>query len=182
MTKKEKLRKAIKAKLAEMTREERVAASNNIADKLFELNEYRSARILFAYNSFGCEVITDAIIENALNSGKTICVPRVEKERMQAVIIDKNTEYCANEWGIMEPLSEASIDPCTIELSLIPLFGFDRRLNRLGRGKGFYDRFLVNLPTKKIALAYSVQESPSVDTGAYDIKVDKIITEKEIIG
>ena len=101
---------------------------------------------------------------------------------MKAVLITRDTGYRSNEWGIKEPLSEEIIEPNRIELSLIPLVGFDRQLNRLGRGKGFYDKFLAGLPTKKIALAYSIQEAPFVDTDAYDIKVDKIITEKEIIG
>lgn len=182
MTEKEKLRKAIKARIAALTREECLSASKIIADKLFMLKEYREAKVLFVYNSFGCEVITDAIIMDALNSDKKVCVPSVEGERMQAVVIDKKTSYRANVWGIMEPLSEVILDPYEIELSLIPLVGFDKNLNRLGRGKGYYDKFLAGLPTRKIALAYSVQEAPTVETDVYDVKVDKIITEKEIIG
>ncbi len=182
MTEKEELRKKIKKRIGGLSKESCLAYSLNIADKLLNLPEYLNSNSVFVYNSFGCEVMTDSIIADALKRNKTVCVPRVEGERMQAVVIDCNTEFVSNEWGILEPLSNEIFAPEAIELSLIPLVGFDRRLNRLGRGKGFYDKFLSGLPCIKIALAYSVQEENSIIVDQFDIMVDKIITEKEIIG
>ncbi|NCA67119.1 MAG: 5-formyltetrahydrofolate cyclo-ligase, partial [Clostridia bacterium] len=122
------------------------------------------------------------IIRCALNEGKTVCIPKVNGEHMQAFVIDRATVYSKNGWGIDEPVTDVVFPAKNIELSIIPLVGFDRRLNRLGRGKGFYDKFLSGLPCKKIALAYSIQEEESIVIEELDVRVDKIITEKEIIG
>lgn len=182
MANKEELRKTIKSRLAELSSDERVKYSNIIVDKLLALDEYKSSQNIFVYNSFGSEVITDKLIGTIINNGKTVSLPRIKDTDMDAVIINEKTDYSVNELGISEPLGKMIMPKNKIELSIIPLLGFDRKGNRLGRGKGFYDKFLQGLICKKIALAYSVQEEKNIIVDDFDIKIDKIITEKEIIG
>ena len=87
-----------------------------------------------------------------------------------------------NKYGIPEPDSNILISP---DVLLVPLVGFDKRLNRLGYGGGFYDRLIKKLNKKKkilkIGLALSSQKIDKVPINKYDQKLDYIVTNKSII-
>ena len=74
------------------------------------------------------------------------------------------------------------IDKTKIDLCIVPGSAFDRRLNRMGYGKGYYDRFLCNTHIKKVALAFGCQIVDAVPVDEYDVKMDCIITENEVFG
>ncbi len=88
-----------------------------------------------------------------------------------------------NKYGILEPISLKKIYP---DLLFIPLVAFDKNLNRLGYGGGFYDRYLEKIEKIKkiikIGLAFSFQKVKKIPISNHDRKLDYIITEKEIIG
>jgi 5-formyltetrahydrofolate cyclo-ligase len=85
-----------------------------------------------------------------------------------------------NKYGIPEPVSNKIVYP---DILLVPLVAFDKKLNRIGYGGGFYDRYLKRLKRIKkiitIGLAYSFQEVKKIPINDYDIKLDFIITEKK---
>ncbi len=85
-----------------------------------------------------------------------------------------------NEYGIPEPLSDKIIYP---KILLVPLVAFDKNLNRIGYGGGFYDRYLKKIKKNKkiitIGLAYSFQKIKKVPVNKYDIKLDYVVTNKE---
>jgi len=87
-----------------------------------------------------------------------------------------------NKFGIPEPVSSKILYP---DILLVPLVGYDKNLNRLGYGGGFYDRYIEKIDkikkVTKIGLAFSCQKINSVPIDQYDKKLDFIITEKEII-
>ena len=87
-----------------------------------------------------------------------------------------------NKFGIPEPVSLKIVYP---DILLVPLVGYDKYLNRLGYGGGFYDRYIEKIEKikkiKKIGLAFSCQKIKSVPIDQYDKKLDFIITEKEIV-
>ena len=87
-----------------------------------------------------------------------------------------------NKYGILEPMSLKKIYP---DILFIPLVAFDKNLNRLGYGGGFYDRYLEKIENikniVKIGIAFSYQKVKKIPTTNYDKKLDYIITEKEII-
>ena len=87
-----------------------------------------------------------------------------------------------NKYGIIEPISKKKIYP---DLILIPLLAYDIKLNRLGYGGGFYDRYIEKIEKKKrvlkIGLAFSFQKINRVPINKYDKKLDLIITEKDFI-
>ena len=87
-----------------------------------------------------------------------------------------------NRFGIPEPVSRNIIFP---EIILVPLVAFDKKLNRLGYGGGYYDRLIKKLTEKKeilkIGLALSVQKINNVPVTKYDKKLDYIVTEKYIL-
>ena len=87
-----------------------------------------------------------------------------------------------NKFGIPEPVSSKIVYP---DILLVPLVGYDKNLNRLGYGGGFYDRYIEKIDkikkTTKIGLAFSYQKIKSIPIDQYDKKLDFIITEKKIL-
>lgn len=175
---KNNVRKEIKQKIESSSIEYRKKSSEIIAEKLFALDEYKNAKVVFVYNSVSTEVDTSSIIRKALSDGKIVCLPRVNGENMNAVIIDKNTEYAKSCFGIAEPTTGKTVDK--IDLAIIPLVAFDNQKHRLGHGKGYYDRFLTTHESIKIALAFSIQKVSRIEISKSDVNMDMIITEKEV--
>ena len=87
-----------------------------------------------------------------------------------------------NKYGIPEPSEKKIVYP---DILLIPLVAFDKKLNRLGYGAGFYDRFIYSLKKVKkiitIGLAFHFQQVNSIPISRYDQRLDYIITNKEIL-
>jgi 5-formyltetrahydrofolate cyclo-ligase len=88
-------------------------------------------------------------------------------------------------FGVWEPLGEEEklISPEEIDLIIVPGLAFDRELNRLGFGRGFYDRYLSGCSAFKVGICYDAQiaEKDEIPIDCYDVKMDMVITEKEII-
>ena len=142
--------------------------------------EYKSARTIFFYFSTEEEADTRASIRHALVDGKQVFLPRTEGDDMffvPYVMGDKlelNPTYC-----VEEPVGEATaILP---DLVVIPLIAFDKDKHRLGRGKGYYDRFLKGFTGTGVALAFSEQECDRVPMEEFDLSPQVIITDKERI-
>ena len=98
---------------------------------------------------------------------------------MELVPFKQGDDLVPNGYGILEPTGQA-VD-ARPDLALIPLVSFDRNRHRLGRGKGYYDRFLASFKGKSIALAFGEQEYPDLPVEEFDRKVDAVITDKERI-
>ena len=176
MTKKEE-RRIVRERIAALGREERALFDRAIAERLITSKEYREARTLFLYYPMRDEADTTAILSHALEQGKEVFLPRIEGEEMALVPYREGDVLRENEYGILEPTREGvTTSP---DLAVIPLRAFDRERRRLGRGKGFYDRFLASFRGTSLAVAYSVQETERVPTEPFDRRPDAIITEKE---
>jgi len=175
---KREFRKILKDKLSAFSPKEREVADVAIASRLFASPLYQEAGSLFLYISMPEEADTHRIIARALSDGKAVYLPRVEGEDMRLVRYEGGA-FAVGAYGLSEPKGEAS-DPI-VDLAVIPLLGFDRARGRLGRGKGFYDRFLASYHGRSLALAYAFQEIPSVPTEPHDCRPEGILTEKEWI-
>ena len=158
--------------------------SQIICEKLLLSNSFKQAKTIFVYLSCRSEVYTQKIVEECFASGKTVCVPVCKKDcQMDAVTIEDMSNLVYNNFGILEPIDKTKIaDKKTIDLCIAPGSVFDRSLNRIGYGKGFYDRFLQGTGIKTIALAFDCQIEERIPFGEYDVKMDCIITEKEVLG
>ena len=111
--------------------------------------------------------------------GKEVYLPRTEGEDMFLIRYKEDAEFFVNDFGIEEPLGE----PCFVrpDLAFVPLLGFDKNRNRIGRGKGYYDRFLASFDGDSLALAFSAQELPDISVNERDEKPNRILTEKGIL-
>lgn len=180
---KKNIRKSIIAK-RDLKKEENSLNDSKIFNNLISLNSYKRAKKVFIYIGFGSEINTKSLIEIMLKEGKEVFVPKVLEEEMIALKITSLNNLIESKFKILEPVGEKSdIDGEEFDLIIMPGVAFDRSGNRIGYGKGYYDKYLKDVKSdiKKIALAYELQLIEEIETEEHDLKVDSIITENEII-
>jgi len=176
---KAQIRSKILLKLKTQKEEDRSRKSKIIQNKLLRNKVFRKAKIVMFYIAFGGEVNTEEMIREAKKIGKLICVPicRKDKETMQPAIFEDSAKLKRGPYGVLEPVAEALVEPKDVDLIIVPGLAFDKKCNRLGRGKGYYDRFLSKLSDKtpSIGLAFDFQILPLIPTTVRDVSVKKII-------
>lgn len=150
------------------------------------IEEIRKASTLMVYLNFGSEVLTDDLIRWGWAEGKRIVVPlcHPESREMMPCRIDGFDELETGNYGIREPKADRLrvVPPEEIDAVLVPAVAFDRRGYRVGYGGGYYDRFLPKAPqAARIGAVFACQIVPEVPTDRYDVHVERIVTEEEII-
>ncbi len=153
-----------------------------IFKKFIKSTFYKNAKTIFIFVSFGSEVNTHKIIEQAISDGKNICVPKINsKEKgMEVFKIEGMADLKEGYYGVLEPFVDRSkVAEEEIDLVVVPGIGFDINGYRLGYGGGFYDKFFNNMKKEvpKIALGYNVQMVDEVTTEEHDERVNGLITE-----
>ena len=185
--KKELLRKRIKSLLNDSSISLLEEKSSIIQSHLYSLPEYKNSSVVMFYVSTDKEVSTRAPIEKAISENKQIAIPFILKSKniMLPCKITDFKDLNPGPLGILQPSKEKiqTVSLPSIDLIIVPGIAFDKKGNRVGRGKGFYDRFLklANPKTPKIALAFSCQIAEQIPSKEYDIAMDKIITEDGVI-
>lgn len=177
-------RERILTLLANQKEEERLIKSSVIRDKLFRLAEFRKAETVLFYASFDGEVETFEMMRDAQKLGKTIGLPGIvagERKIAPAAVASLDADLEIGPYGIKQPKSGAA-EPLKIDcldMVIVPGAAFDKRNNRLGRGGGYYDRFLGSLPshipTVGLAFDFQIVDSlPSLEE--HDISVSFVLT------
>jgi 5-formyltetrahydrofolate cyclo-ligase len=178
---KEQLRKEISDKLNNQAGEEALRKSRIIKKKLFSLPEFKKSRTVMLYASKKGEVNTEEIIDEVLRAGKRVALPRcTSHETIVPKEIGKRKDLEKGRFGIYEPKKrEKSVQLEEIDIVVVPGIAFDRKNKRLGRGKGYYDRFLKDLPRNKfsVGLAFGFQIADNLPEDSHDIPVSKVITD-----
>ena len=182
---KEKLRKKIQNRRDNLRVLYRKERSKIIAEKFFNTVYYINSNNILIYYPFRSEVDVTIIIKKALKNKKNIILPRIDKHNLNIFYVnDLKKQLEKGTYGIMEPAIGLCrpADISDIDLAVVPGVGFDKKLNRLGYGGGFYDKLLLYIPegVKKIALCFDIQVVNSIPALENDIKVDCIITDTEI--
>ena len=154
--------------------------------KVFDIikKERLNYKNLGGYFPVNFEVDDLEILKNFERKGFKISLPVIKKNFQMDFYQWSFTEILKiNKYGIPEPETKKLIYP---EILLVPLVGFDLKLNRLGYGGGFYDRLIKKLSQKKkilkIGLALSDQKIDKVPVNKYDQKLDYIVTNKYTVG
>jgi 5-formyltetrahydrofolate cyclo-ligase len=199
---KERTRRLVSSVLAELTPSRHRAASIALAQKLASLPQVRQARTLMAFLSLPTEIDTWPIIRWAWREGKRVAVPRIEpgpagagtpitERLMVAVLLAPADVPVAGDHpavrpgalGILDAPEAPVVPPHEIDVVLAPCQAVDRLGNRLGKGGGFYDRFLADpqLRAARIVIAYHEQVLDQVPTAAWDCPVPMIVTDTEIL-
>ena len=179
--KKRKTRRAIKRRLAEISPEEMASRSALTCEHILRLPEYRESTMIMAYLSMDGELDPKAVLEQAHRDGKQTAVPVIDWDRhiMQAALYTPASPLKTVRYGLSEPKNRHLIDPPDIDLILVPGLGFGPSGQRLGRGGGFYDRFLdiVTKETILCAISFETQHQDELPTETHDITMDLLVTE-----
>lgn len=167
--------------------EERMSASRKIVNHLCELRCYQEAEVLLLYYSYRSEVVTRFLIEDLLLQGtKQVYLPKVHGDKMFFYRISSSDDLSIGYQGILEPSEKNEVFCREITkkkrcLLILPGVAFDKEGNRMGFGKGFYDRFLMEYPgVCRNALAFECQIAEQIPCEVHDQKMHRIITEQNI--
>ncbi|MDD4908388.1 MAG: 5-formyltetrahydrofolate cyclo-ligase [Candidatus Omnitrophica bacterium] len=178
LTKRE-IRSKILLRLKRQKEETRNTKSQNIEQKLFRSKVFKKAKIVMLYVSFDGEVNTEGMIKKAQKLGKIIALPVCNARTCMIApcILESSMTLSKGLYGILEPRVKKSVALNKIDLVVVPGVAFDKKGNRLGRGKGYYDRFLRLLPPDipRIGLAYDFQILPSIPVSCIDQPVNRVI-------
>lgn len=160
-------------------------ADGRIKESLLNLPLYKTADVLFIYCSTGSEADTKSIILEALSCGKKVALPKCmnRQGKMSFYIIDRmDTSLKKGAFSVSEPDSEICQLAIGSEKSLcvVPGLAFDKKGNRLGYGKGYYDRFLSNFKGSSVGLCFDKCLCEELPCDKYDRRVDMIITESKV--
>lgn len=176
------LRKAALAARSALDFEKRIKYSNMIANRIFGLCEFKNSKNIMCYSSYKSEADTNSICERIIKDGKTLYLPRciVDTREIEACRIDDIKSLLPGAYGIYEP-DTPKADAAEIDMVIVPMVAFDRKLYRIGYGAGYYDRFLCQTNAIKCGIAFSVQEVEIDAVEQTDIPMDMIVTERELI-
>jgi 5-formyltetrahydrofolate cyclo-ligase len=203
---KQELRKTLRAALRGLSVDEIGAQSAQVWTRVFELPIFQAANSVGLFLSMPqSEINTDLVLQHCVQSGKKIYVPEVGKNfelcdmELREVLLEKDSipsdgmfhkAWPKNKWEIPEPppgMPVVVAKPGDIDVLIVPGLGFDRSRNRLGQGKGYYDRFIAKmtsdgneLPLVAVALTPQLVDG-SIPVASYDRRMDMIVLPEEII-
>jgi 5-formyltetrahydrofolate cyclo-ligase len=181
------LRAKVLSRLNDLGADKREWFSTRIARRFAASGEFRSAKVVLAYDSFGTEVDTHPLMQLCLEQRKTLCLPRMHnKERCLTAhaVGDLKRDLVPVPFGFLQPKKTMPLVPLEkIDLLLVPGIAFDLQGHRLGRGAGYYDRFLPRARVQAVvsALAFECQIVEAVPVQEFDWPVQLIFTEERVI-
>lgn len=141
---------------------------------------FRAAKSVMAYAAIPPEAELRTVLEAALEQGKRLLLPRCDADGiMTARAVGSLLELRAGAYGILEPAPEAAIVPAEqIDMILVPGLAFDPKGRRMGRGKGYYDRYLAGFAGKTMGICTLLV--PEVPTEPLDRPMDAVVTDSGI--
>ncbi len=184
-----------KAALRKLYRQKRKDLDNHTMEKLQDLVLIRFQTLALPFLDYIStylpmhrqhEVDTHPVVEylQFLHPGLTVAVPKTDMAdgSMLHYVYNSETLLRENEFHIMEPVGGLLVDPSLIDMVLVPLLAFDEKGNRVGYGKGVYDRFLATCrkDTIKIGLSFFGAEHEITDTDDFDIPLDYCVTPHQV--
>ena len=150
-------------------------------------SDFKGANIFLCYYPFGSEVDLKQLYSILLQQGKHLYFPKCDKKNHQLYfyeIVDLEMDFSIGSYNIMEPKSDINLltDFNQSIISITPGLIFDKKLNRIGYGGGFYDRFFEKHPEiTSIAPCFSKQLAETIQIESHDIPMDYIVTENLVL-
>ena len=185
-TSKHILRRKMIEKLQRTSCDEIATKSEQIKKRLFELDVFKKSKTIMFYVGKEKEVQTKDMILESMKIGKIVSVPYIEssgnREMCASLLKNFDRDLTKGEYGILFPKKKSyrPINASSLDLIIVPGVCFDKNGNRIGRGGGYYDRFLKSVSRKAIliGLAFDFQVISSIPSDEKDIPIHIIITEK----
>ena len=181
MIDKNTLRGILLQKRAEFPREQRKQFDHNIAEEIMLSPLFKNASMLLIYAPLENEINLLPVAHEARKHGLPVAFPRCDKETgtMQFYILPQGQKLTPGAYGIPEPPEGSPI--CTPDeraLCIVPALSYDLMGNRIGYGKGYYDRYLATFPGKTIGATYAEMLLKNLPTESHDLPVDWLFTER----
>ncbi len=183
---KKRLREELRGRVGAMSAVERAAASARIREHLTESDAWERASVVLMYAADASEPDLDGLIGLGTEAGKTVCVPGLDwaAKTMAPAAVRGVEDLVDDRHGIRVPAPTCpAVAPESVGLVVVPGVGFDRAGGRVGRGGGFYDRFLAGLEaggpigTVVLGACFAAQVVGRVPSGPHDRRVDGLVTE-----
>lgn len=179
---KQKLRKEIRKREAELDNAYKQTASQEICKQLMAHPAFSSAKNILAFVGTSREVDTEILLRGVWEEGKTLCVPRCkENHLMDLCVIHSYDDLERGAYGILEPKEHCHlINVEAIDFAVIPCVSFDVAGNRLGQGGGYYDRFLDTLICPTFLVCRKKLVCANVPHEEHDCTCTYLVTEEGI--
>jgi 5-formyltetrahydrofolate cyclo-ligase len=159
---------------------ERAALSLSAADRLVKQQAWQNARAILFYSPSPQELDLSPLLVRARTEGRLAALPRFAPEQQLYVPVPIQDPDCLlqpGQFGILEPpFHWPALPPNQLDLILVPGIAFDLDGQRLGRGRGFYDRLLTHVRSTKCGVAFDFQVEPKVPSEPHDVRVDFLLT------
>ena len=177
------LREKKRAERAALPQDCPEAMSKSACARVLALSSYTNAKVIMAYAAAKSEIDPVHIVEHARVSGKRVCFPVVSGEMMLAAEPLSERAWKRGAFGIMEPDLAHSrlVNVADIDCVITPGVVFDEYGNRIGQGKGYYDRFLAGARAYRVGLAYECQIVERIEARPHDIRMDAVATDVRLI-
>ena len=189
-------RRAVRARLGAMDDAAAAAASARVRELVAGTGEFAGASAVMAFLPLPGEPDLEPLLRDAGAAGRAVCLPRTDWDAgtIRAVRVGPGDwTVRPGRHGLREPDEGETVDPGALDLILVPGLAFDARGRRLGRGAGFYDRFLAPLrppgePAARpdpdgprlIGVAFEAQMLEETPEGERDVRVDAVVTDARV--
>lgn len=177
------LRSWAKAQIKGFSEDYLLSSNQKITSNLLKIPLVQQAQTIFCYVSVGREVDTRAFLQQQLDAGKTICVPKTKKNgQMDARHIRSLRELMPAPFGLQEPSAETPpISPSQIDVVIVPCLLCDEQGTRLGYGGGYYDRYLAQLSCPAICLCRQPLLVAQLPKDSFDIPMQYAVTDISVL-
>lgn len=172
---KREIREKIKQMRRMLTEAEKESAAEEVFSTLEKTGAFLMANHILMYHSLPDELSTHAFLKKWGNR-KHFYLPRVNGVNLDILPYDES-RLELGAFHIEEPSGDNTVDESEIELIIVPAVAYDRKGNRLGRGKGFYDRLLSATQAVKIGVGYEFQLIDEIPIEPHDVPMDMVITQ-----
>lgn len=176
---KNQIRSAIRALKRGMNETEKQLEADKVFAKIEELAHFQQANNILIYWSTPDELPTQQFI-NKWVGRKQILLPRVVGDDIEIRSYNAKTDLKKGNLGIWEPITD-DVFSGSIDLVIVPGMAFDMQRNRMGRGKGYYDRFFSSVQSVKWGVCFNCQLLTSIPITDEDVKMDMIISPTQLI-
>lgn len=172
------LRKQMRTQLKAMDAEEKRALDHQVSEQLFSLAEIANADFVYGYMNLFWETGTEEILDRLWDAGVQIALPKVLGATMEFFHVRSREDLAIGSFRLLEPKESCEQVFWPKALVLVPGLAFSKDGRRLGKGGGYYDKFLLKEPEHRtIALAYEFQLTDEIPAEEHDRPVDMIVTE-----
>ncbi|MCP3686867.1 MAG: 5-formyltetrahydrofolate cyclo-ligase [Gammaproteobacteria bacterium] len=172
---------------AALTQNDLDTAASRLCQQIVKLKAYRQAQHIAAYFAVNGEIGLDPVIDHALAHDRKVYLPNLDKQSLRFSPYFRNQKMRINTFRLPEPdvADDEMLQPCELDLVLVPLVVFDASCNRIGMGGGFYDRSFafrkqgVDKPVL-VGVAHELQKVEAIEPQAWDVRLDMMVTEQAV--